>query len=210
MSEVIATQPQSDAALHDAPVLHYELAPWPRVFWGNLTDLILRREPAPVETTSQPFLSRRRSGSPPRYGPRHFLESYGDHIVLVVMIYIVSTAAWFNRPVKLEFSVRQHHRGPLRAERVPTPDQHWAARRGQAAQGTAQAGEAGDPVGAAESGQQSSDHRDASQHQAESRCPTAQHRGVDQHSWSANCSLATAVVATQVATVYSPGRGTHG
>ena len=39
MSEVTATQPQNDAALHDAPVLHYELEPWSRVFWDNLTDL---------------------------------------------------------------------------------------------------------------------------------------------------------------------------
>ena len=39
MSEVAATQPQIDAALHDAPVLHYELEPWSRVFWRNLTDL---------------------------------------------------------------------------------------------------------------------------------------------------------------------------
>jgi len=102
MSEVTATQPQRDDALHDAPVLHYELEPWWRVFWRNLTDFILRREPAPVETTSQPIPVPEEKWVDTELGPRHFLESYGGHIALVVVIYILSTAAWFNRPVKLE------------------------------------------------------------------------------------------------------------
>ena len=54
MSEVTAAQPQHDPALREAPALHYELEPWPRVFWRNLTDLVARREPPPLETTSQP------------------------------------------------------------------------------------------------------------------------------------------------------------
>src|SRR5271165_443127 len=102
MRELTATQPQQDDALHDAPVLHYELEPWPRVFWGNLTDLFLQREPAPVEVTSQPVPVPEEKWIATSLGPRHFLESYGYHVALVVVIYVASTSAWFNRPVKLE------------------------------------------------------------------------------------------------------------
>src|SRR5450631_75753 len=102
MSEVTATQPQSDDALHDAPVLHHEMEPWGRVFWRNLVDLIERREPAPLETTSQPIPVPEETWISISPGPRHFVESYGYHIALVVLIYIASTAAWFNRPVKLD------------------------------------------------------------------------------------------------------------
>jgi len=102
MREVTATQPQQDDALHDAPVLHFELEPWPRVFWRNLTDLILKREPAPVEVTSQPVPVPEEKWIATSLGPRHYLESYGYHVALVVVIYVASTSAWFNRPVKLE------------------------------------------------------------------------------------------------------------
>jgi TonB family protein len=102
MSEVTTTQPQSDDALHDAPVLHFELEPWRSVFWRNLTDLVLRREPAPIETTSQPIPVPEENWVASELGPRHFLESYAGHIALVVVIYIASTAAWFNQPVKLD------------------------------------------------------------------------------------------------------------
>ena len=102
MSEVTATQPQNDDALHDAPVLHFELEPWPRVFWHNLTDVVLRRGPAPLETTSQPVPIPDEKWIATGLGPRHYLESYGYHIALVLVIYVVSTSAWFNRPVKLD------------------------------------------------------------------------------------------------------------
>src|SRR3974390_2317639 len=102
MREVTATQPQQETALHDAPVLHFELESWPRVFWGNLTDLVLRREPAPIETTAEPVPVPEEKWVATGLGPRHYLESYGYHIALVAVIYVVSTSAWFNRPVKLD------------------------------------------------------------------------------------------------------------
>ena len=101
MSEATATQPQQDDALHDAPVLHYELEPRLRVFWRNLTDLIQRREPAPVETTSQPMPVPEETFIRTGLGARHYLESYGYHALLIVLIYFFSTSAWFNRPVQL-------------------------------------------------------------------------------------------------------------
>ena len=102
MSDVTATQPQQEAALHDAPVLYFELEPWPRVFCKNLADLVLRRQPAPIETTSEPIPIPPEKWVSVSLGPRHILESYGYHIALVVVIYVLSTSAWFNRPVKLD------------------------------------------------------------------------------------------------------------
>ena len=102
MSEVISTQPQVEDALQSAPTLSYELEWWPRVFWRNLSDFILRREPPPVETTAQPVPIPEEKWIATGLGPRHYLESYGYHIALIVVIYVLSTSAWFNRPVKLE------------------------------------------------------------------------------------------------------------
>jgi len=101
MSEVKAGQPQHDSAWREAPALHYELEPWPRVFWRNLTDLITRREPPPLETTSQPIPVPPDTFVRTGLGLRHFVESYGYHIALVVLIYFVSTSSLFNRPVEL-------------------------------------------------------------------------------------------------------------
>jgi TonB family protein len=102
MSEVTATQPQQDDALHDAPALHYELEPRWRVFRRNLADFILRREPPQIETTSEPVPVPPEKWINTGLGARHKLESYGYHIALVVVIYVLSTSAWFNRPVKLD------------------------------------------------------------------------------------------------------------
>ena len=54
MSDGTAVQPQREVSAHEAPVLLCELEPWGRVFLRNLGDLLLRREPPPVETTAQP------------------------------------------------------------------------------------------------------------------------------------------------------------
>jgi TonB family protein len=102
MSEVTATQPQQEDAVQSAPALNYELEPRLRAFWRNLTDLILRREPPPVETTAELVPIPEEKWIATGLGPRHYLESYGYHIALVVVIYVVCTSAWFNRPVKLE------------------------------------------------------------------------------------------------------------
>src|SRR5215831_15212414 len=102
MSEVTATPPQQDDALRNTPVLDYELEPRLRVFARNLSDLMLRREPESVDTTSEPVPVPEEKWIATGLGPRHYLESYGYHIALIVVIYVLSTSAWFNRPVKLE------------------------------------------------------------------------------------------------------------
>src|SRR5271157_4650923 len=102
MSQVTATQPQHDDALHDAPALHYELEPRLGAFWCNLTDLILRREPAPLETTSQPVPVPEDTFIRTGLGARHYLESYGYHALLIVLIYFFSTSSFFNHPVQLQ------------------------------------------------------------------------------------------------------------
>ena len=52
MSEGLAAQTATEPGLHEAPTLQYELEPWGQVFRRNLADLILRREPPPLELTS--------------------------------------------------------------------------------------------------------------------------------------------------------------
>jgi TonB family protein len=102
MSEVTATPPQQDEALREAPVLHYELEPRLRVFGRNLADLVLRREPEAVETTSEPVPVPEEKWIATGLSPRHYLESYGYHALLIVLIYFFSTSSFFNRPVQLE------------------------------------------------------------------------------------------------------------
>jgi TonB family protein len=101
MSEETSTQPQQDPAWRDAPVLHYELEPRHRVFWSNLTDLIARREPPPLETTSQPVPVPPEKFIRTGLGVRHFVESYGYHILFIILVYFFSTSSLFNRPVEL-------------------------------------------------------------------------------------------------------------
>jgi len=103
MSEVTATPPQQHDALGNAPVLHYELEPRLRVFERNLADLILRREPEPVETTAEPVPVPEEKWIATGLGARHYLESYGYHALLIVLIYFFSTSSFFNHPpVRLE------------------------------------------------------------------------------------------------------------
>ena len=73
-----------------------------RVFWRNLTDLFLRREPPPIETTSQPVPVPEEKFIRTGLGARHYLESYGYHALLVVLIYFFSTSSFFNHPVELQ------------------------------------------------------------------------------------------------------------
>jgi TonB family protein len=101
MSEVTPAQPQNDPAWREAPALHYELEPWPRVFWRNLTDLLQHREPPPLETTSQPVPVPPETFIRTGLGHRHFVESYGYHALLIILIYFFSTSSLFNRPVEL-------------------------------------------------------------------------------------------------------------
>jgi TonB family protein len=97
MSQGTAAQVESRPGLHEAPTLNYELEPRLGVFGRNLADLILRREPPPVEITATPI------DVPPHTFIRtgidlsRFAESYGGHIVFVAAVYFICTAAWFNR-----------------------------------------------------------------------------------------------------------------
>ncbi len=101
MSEVLAAQTTTEEGLHEAPQLHYELEPWGRVFRRNLGDLILRREPPPLELTAE-------AGPVPpdifvdtSLNWRRISESYGGHIILVALVYFVSVS-FFQRPVQLQ------------------------------------------------------------------------------------------------------------
>jgi TonB family protein len=84
------------------PVLLCELEPWPRVFFRNLGDLLLRRQPPPVQTTAQPVALR------PGYFIRTgvdascFAESYAGHIVITIVIYLLCTLPFFNRAPKFQ------------------------------------------------------------------------------------------------------------
>jgi len=96
MSEVTAAKVQRQAAEADSPALLCELEPWHRVFFRNLGDLILRREPPPFETTARPAPLRRDYFIQTGIDPSRFVESYGAHIVLVALIYAVCTLPFFN------------------------------------------------------------------------------------------------------------------
>ena len=118
MSHSTATRPQRDPAGGDSaapegatsrphgdfrpPALLCELEPWPRVFFHNLGDVLLRRQPPPVETTAQPVTLR------PGYFIRtgidayRFAESYAGHIAFIIVVYLVCTLPLFNRPPRLQ------------------------------------------------------------------------------------------------------------
>ena len=102
MSEETTTKPHETDALHDAPALYFELESRFSVFRRNLSDLLLRREPPPIETTSEPVPVPEEKWVSVNLGPRHILESYGYHIALIIVIYVASTSSWFGHPVKLD------------------------------------------------------------------------------------------------------------
>jgi TonB family protein len=101
MSEGIAAQTAMEQGLPEAPTLQYELEPWGRVFRRNLADLVLRREPPPLELTSAP------GPIPPDIFVDKSLnwwgmaESYAGHIVFVAIVYFVSVS-FFQKPVQLQ------------------------------------------------------------------------------------------------------------
>jgi TonB family protein len=102
MFQGTAAQIEPKPGLHEAPSLNYELESRISVFARNLGDLILRREPPPVEVTSAPV------EVPPEKFIRtginwsRFAESYGGHVAVLAAVYLICTSAWFNRkPVPL-------------------------------------------------------------------------------------------------------------
>src|SRR5664280_53815 len=84
------------------PALLCEMEPWHRVLLRNLGDLLLRREPPPLEITAQPVTLR------PGYFIRtgidayRFAESYAGHIAFIIVVYLVCTLPLFNRSPKLQ------------------------------------------------------------------------------------------------------------
>ena len=101
MSEGSAAEVASHAGLHEAPTLNYELEPWGRTFARNLADLLLRREPPPLELTSEPAPVPPDTFVDTGLNWRTIAESYAGHIAFVAIVYFISVTL-FQRPVKLE------------------------------------------------------------------------------------------------------------
>jgi len=102
MSDGTAAQTSIEPGLPEAPSLNYELEPWRRTFARNFSDLVLRREPPPLEVTSEP------APVPPdifvdkSLNWRRIAGSYGGHAAFVAIVYFVCTSPFFNRkPVQL-------------------------------------------------------------------------------------------------------------
>ena len=99
MSDSAAVRTPRDGSAPESLTLLCELEPWYRVFLRNLGDLLLRREPPPVKTTSQPvpvwpgyFI---RTG----IDPAAFFESGAAHLLVLVLLY--GLVALFSRSPKL-------------------------------------------------------------------------------------------------------------
>ena len=97
MSEVTAVRKQQEAALAGSPVLLCELEPWHRVFFRNLGDFILRREPPPVATTALPVPVARDYFIKTGIDATRIAESYGGHIAAVAIVYLICTLPFFTR-----------------------------------------------------------------------------------------------------------------
>jgi TonB family protein len=102
MSEGTAAQTSVEPGLQEAPLLNYELEPWGRTFARNLGDLVLRRNPPPVEITAAPADVPPDTFVQTGLNWRSIGESYGGHIAFVAIVYFVCTSPFFNRkPVQL-------------------------------------------------------------------------------------------------------------
>ncbi len=101
MSGVTAAKLQEEDATIDSPILLRELEPWHRVFFRNLADVILRREPPPVEITATPVPLRRDYFIKTGIDATRYLESYGGHVAVIALVYLVCTLPFFNRTPQL-------------------------------------------------------------------------------------------------------------
>ncbi len=117
MSGVTAAKVKPAPVDPNAPVLLSEPEPWHRVFFRNLGDLLLHREPPPVATTAVPVAVHQDYFIETGIAPVRFAESYGLHIGLVVLIYLVCTLPFFNREPKLNSPFDNTH-----IEYYPTSD----------------------------------------------------------------------------------------
>jgi|SRR5271157_3076176 len=102
MSDGTVAQAEREVSAHEAPALLCELEPWGRVFLRNLGDLLLHREPPPVEITAEPIPLR------PNYFIRtgidveRFFESYAGHIAFVTVVYLVCLLPFFRHEPQLQ------------------------------------------------------------------------------------------------------------
>ena len=178
MSEGTAAQTAIEPGLHEAPTLQYELEPWRRRFGRNLADLVFRREPPPLELTSEPGPVPADIFVDKSLNWWRIAESYGGHIAFrrsrVFRLGIV-----FPEAGTVAVAVPEHRGLVLPGERISAANQHWPEGNSEAAQGSAEAGEAGDSFRSTKSGQPRADDRHAAPGEAEQERATAQHRGVD-------------------------------
>lgn len=101
MSEGTAAQTINEPGLHEAPSLNYELEPRWLAFRRNLADLIFRREPPPLELSSEPGPVPPDTFVDTSLNWWRIIESYGGHIVFIALVYFVSVAL-YHQPVKLQ------------------------------------------------------------------------------------------------------------
>ena len=109
MSGATATKVQQENAAIDSPRLLCELEPRHRVFFRNLADVILRREPPPVETTAAPVPLRRDYFIKTGIDATRYVESYSGHIAVITLVYLVCTLPFFNRAPKLNSPYENTH-----------------------------------------------------------------------------------------------------
>jgi len=108
MSAVTAAKVERETAAVEPPVFLCELEPWHRTFRRNLADLF-RRQPPPLELTSRPVPLRRNYFIKTGIEPESFAESYGGHLALVILIYLLGTMSFFNRGPKLNSPLDNAH-----------------------------------------------------------------------------------------------------
>ena len=101
MSDGTIDQPQRELSAHEAPSLLCELEPWGRVFLRNLGDLLLRREPPPVEITAQPVPLRPGYFIRTGIDAERFFESYAGHLAFITVVYILCTIPLLRRAPQL-------------------------------------------------------------------------------------------------------------
>ncbi len=97
-----STGHQQETSPHDTPLLLCELEPWHRVFLQNLGDVLLRRQPPPIEISAQPIPVPDEHFVETGVHAEAVLESYGGHIVFVTLVYLVCTLPMFHRAPKLQ------------------------------------------------------------------------------------------------------------
>ena len=108
MSAVTAAKVERETAAVEFPVFLCELEPWHRNFFRNLGDLF-RPAPPPLELTSHPVPLRRDYFIRTGIELESFAESYGVHIAVVILIYVLGTMSFFNRGPKLHSPLEDAH-----------------------------------------------------------------------------------------------------